>query len=482
MQHSSSSAEHPDERWWLSALIVTIGLFYGLTLRTGHNWGDDFAMFIHHAKNIVEGKPYADTGYVFNPYHPGFGPNAYPPVFPLLIAPVYRWLGVNLEAMKMEAIPFLLVSLIFWYKVFRKSLSVSWSLLVVALIGLHPEVWDFKDNVLVDFYFLFFLSASFYMIQALREDHSLAHQWSHGCLLGFFFYLACGTKTLGIALVISLILGDIWQWKKPKVGHITALLVCTGLLGIQYLILGTDSRLQQDALTTFHSTYQNLIWYTEEFCALWHNGYSKTITVGLFGVLSLFVLKGYVYSVKKGITALELFPWIYMLPVLLYPWSGAFRLIMPLLPLYCFYMVLGMQHTRVKDSYRWAYPVLFGAIFCTYISRYTSLPWGPYEGGVTAPEAVQLFTYVRDHTAQNDLVVCLKPRAIALFTGRRATVYHESTPAAPLWKFLRDSQANYLLETHDDAPHYRRFIQDHSRDLILIFSNIDFKLWKIRAL
>ena len=51
-------------------LILLIALFYGLTIRQGHEWGDDFAMYIHHAENIAAHRPYAATGYIYNPNGP----------------------------------------------------------------------------------------------------------------------------------------------------------------------------------------------------------------------------------------------------------------------------------------------------------------------------------------------------------------------------------------------------------------------------
>src|SRR5690349_7572200 len=64
----------------LAALLVLIGLFHALTLRPGHDWGDDFAQYIHHAKNIALGIDYNQTGYIWNPSFPMLGPQTYPPV------------------------------------------------------------------------------------------------------------------------------------------------------------------------------------------------------------------------------------------------------------------------------------------------------------------------------------------------------------------------------------------------------------------
>ena len=72
----------------ISLILVGIFTFYATTIRAGHVWDDDAAMNILHARNIAEGRPYADTGYIFNPEYARLGPSSYLPGFPLLIAPI----------------------------------------------------------------------------------------------------------------------------------------------------------------------------------------------------------------------------------------------------------------------------------------------------------------------------------------------------------------------------------------------------------
>ena len=96
----------------LSVLLVCFGVFYTATIRDGNYWSDDYALYVHHAQNIAEGRPYADTGHVYNRDVTDYSPSAYPPVFPLLLAPVYRACGLNLHAMKVEEVVILLLTLL----------------------------------------------------------------------------------------------------------------------------------------------------------------------------------------------------------------------------------------------------------------------------------------------------------------------------------------------------------------------------------
>jgi hypothetical protein len=78
------------------AILVVACVFQLLSIRDGQPWGDDFAQYIAHARNLVEGRPYGDVGVLRAGQF--LGPAEYPPVFPLMLAPVYCLFGPNLTA------------------------------------------------------------------------------------------------------------------------------------------------------------------------------------------------------------------------------------------------------------------------------------------------------------------------------------------------------------------------------------------------
>jgi len=86
-----------------AALVAGVAVFLVSTLRKGHNWDGDYALYIMHAENIVAGRPYGATGYIFNPQN-WIHPAAYPPGLPLLLAPVYRLAGLDLQRMKLVGV------------------------------------------------------------------------------------------------------------------------------------------------------------------------------------------------------------------------------------------------------------------------------------------------------------------------------------------------------------------------------------------
>src|ERR1700746_244095 len=75
---------------WEWAVIAIIAVAYLATLTGGHPiLGGDYAAYIMHASNLAEGRPYADLHFIPNPEAMWFIPaNGYPPVYPLLLAPI----------------------------------------------------------------------------------------------------------------------------------------------------------------------------------------------------------------------------------------------------------------------------------------------------------------------------------------------------------------------------------------------------------
>ena len=145
-------------------VIVVLAGFYLTTLRSGHEWGDDFSLYVAHARNVVEGRPYADTGYVYNPYFPSLSPRTYPPIFPLLLAPVYAVFGLNLAAMKILVVLLFAAFLGVLAMTLRPRLSPPLVAGCLLVVGLNPFLWQHKDRLLSEVPFLLFAYLALYCL------------------------------------------------------------------------------------------------------------------------------------------------------------------------------------------------------------------------------------------------------------------------------------------------------------------------------
>jgi len=458
------------------------------TIRDGHDWGGDFSMYIHHAKNIAEGLPYDDTGYIVNPFNPTYGPKTYPPVFPLLLAPIYKWFGFNLHAMKMELIVIFMLSLYMIYLAFRNEIPIKYNACIILIIGLNPFFWDFKDNIMSDIPFLFFMYSSLFLLDHYNRsrDKDPSNRSSNilqAVLLGFLFYLTYGTRTIGIFFLISFIIYELMHFKRLT-------FLCVLVVGTFFplaLLQNTLEPGQTSYITQYEinpiSIFQNVRGYFFSFSLPWDNGYSRIIKFMVFVFFSLFSLCGFLTKARGKWTLLEIYLILYFIVIIMWPSFQAERFLIPVFPLYIYYAFVGLQ--RVTSGQREITKsvimiALMVIILGSYLAKYTRVDYGPIKEGILKRETVELFEYVKRGTSKKDVFVFWKPRVLALFTGRRASCYHETEKDADLRAYFQRIGSTYIIETiYWDEPYFRDYIQRNLKDLELVYHNSGFRVFKI---
>ncbi|MFN8574008.1 MAG: hypothetical protein U0132_18265 [Gemmatimonadaceae bacterium] len=113
-----------------------------------HQWGflptmtdGDYAQYILHAKALVEGRGYTDTGYIFTPFTFLVGPPAQPPGLPLLLAPVVALFGTNLILLKsvvvLSAVAYSLIAANYFGR--RESVWVGATVALVTSLALQTQ-------------------------------------------------------------------------------------------------------------------------------------------------------------------------------------------------------------------------------------------------------------------------------------------------------------------------------------------------------
>lgn len=468
----------------LSATLLAIGAFYVSTLRAGHYWGGDFSQYIHHARNIALGRPYGDTGYIFNPFAPEIGPPTYPPVFPLLLAPIYYWFGLNLAAMKLALVVVFLLSLLLIFQTFSSSLPPLWSLIVVAIVGFNPFFWEFKDQILSDMPFLLTVYLFLFLLSRAHSSESVSPRLHHGLVIGISLYLAYGTRSLGIALLPCLFVWALHRCRRaPRLG-ILAAAVFLGLGFLQTMLIHSDSGYLLQFRPTVATILRNLVTYPKSLATLWDNGYSHPLQALVLGALSLLALLGYVGTLRRRPSPPEAFPLAYGSILLLWPSNQGIRFLIPLIPLYIFYTLIGVRMIGRK-WFRRPVPLLvvMGAIVTTYAARYTTEQYGPLTEGVSKTESVELFGFVRSHTSENDVFIFAKPRVLSLFTGRKASGYHADKNDGAILHYFAAIHATYLVVSGlfaSDTVFLRPFVSRNRHRLSLVFKNPDFEVYRLR--
>jgi 4-amino-4-deoxy-L-arabinose transferase-like glycosyltransferase len=462
---------------YLALLILAIASFYFVTIREGHSWGDDFAMYVMQAHNIADATPFSSTGFIYNPRNP-LGPVAYPPVFPILLAPVYKVFGLNFVFMKATVIAFFVGALVMLCLLFKDELSAPQLFSLVAVLGFNPFFWDFKDNVLSDFPFLFFLGLALLLHKRIASNGADWFIW--GLLLGFAIYCAYGTRSLGGLLLPAFTVADVLRSRRISPPTLTAAAIFIFLATLQQLLVPDVSSYVGDLRPTPALVISNLERYPQALGAIWLNGHSRLLASGLLALASMIAVLG-VARLNVQLIALELFVFGYAMVITVWPYSQGTRFLIPVIPAYILYIMRGLQ-TVSKRWPRLSPPlaaILAGAILITYVGEYSVLKWRQITPGVGTLGSQAAFKFIRTDTPSNAVLVAEKPRAVALFTGRRATVYDEGAQDDDLMRYLDEIHASYALIGPTPRGYWPDFIRRHPDRFIRVFSNSDLSIYRI---
>jgi len=474
--------------WLPLVLVLLIGLFYLTTLRTGHDWGDDFAMYVQQARNIVEGQPLAQSGYIYNPLYPQLGPPAYPPVFPFLLAAVYKFQGLNWIALKtVPMISFLaaLGFLAFW---FGQELKPGSLLVLLAILGLNPFFYAFKDQIVSDFPFLFFVVTALVLLERCHKQASGLRV----LLAGLSISLCLATRAVGVLLLPTFLLCESLRERRITAAAIRVGLVA-GVLMSLYLWTFNGSASYLDQLHINLSTVrQNLyiqLWHI--YKDLWGNGCSPALAAALTVSLGLLAILGYLFRLRRGWDLREVFVPVYVIAVILWPTENDFRLLIPVIPFCFFYVAVALEGAELASNARpwlaWlrraGTPALLALITVSYAEAYAHLEYGPIKQGVSDPHFVEVCAYVATHAAPDSRFIFEKPRILSLLTRRSASGYYDAKDPGELWQYSRAIGASYWIlsrTSYRDQLYLRPVLNCYSSQLDLVFSNSGFDMYQSR--
>jgi len=473
------------------AIIVLVCAFYLLTVRAGQPWGDDFAMYILEARNLAERAPLSETGYIYNPSNPSVGPKLYPPVFPVLLVPGYLIGGLNnLTPMKVEIVVFFVAILVVLWRGLGTDLPPPHRAAMLAIVGFNPLLWAYKDGIISDIPFTFFLYVTLALADRFVGDWgSAAKSFWRSLALGGLVYLCYGMRTIGIVLVPALVLFAAAYWRRggPPVAGATTLGLFLCL--VQRKFLGGEStyldQLDFSLLKLGKSVVANVLTYGWSLSSFWENPYTKILRDIIFIAVTCLALLAYFRRVKTTPRIYEIFLPIYLAVVLLWPNPGGARYLIPIVPLYVYYSLEGTEILKrwlqIRRTEAILVPLLV-LIFVSYGAEFAHSDFGPFKEGIGKKETIELFSFIKSNTSPKDVFIFRKPRALALFTGRSASVYPESQIGTEVCRYSQTIGATYLIKAPAiDDPNFDEFLIKELPAKQLVFANSDFRVFHIRS-
>ena len=536
----AAAQARPD--WWRIGRHVTValvGVFFLSTLRQGHSWGDDFAQYLQHANNIAQSTPYAATGYIYNPQNAIVGPQAYPPAYPAALAPVAALDGANLNAYKALGVFLFLIALLFVARLFSYDLSATNLWICLTIIGFSPVYWDVKDGIMSEHLFMpLWYAALLAADDWYRRQKLYGSQTLHGIILGLLIFLTCATRTVGIVLLPVVVVCEALIARRVTRVGVFSLATAISLLAVERLILPASGAgyLEQLKGISVSQLLANAYSDTTSFSLIWQNGHwtgvRKIAGAGFALLAAIGFLRANVWRPTPLGTAMA----AYFAVIVVWPSADGLRMILPLLPAYVFYLLVGAnslsltatrraflkvgasQHCQewpegsacpatdtrssVKIAEKFPYDFkafglhasiqLIGSLalllfsLLSFGAAYSAADFGPLKGGIETPAARELFEFVRTHTEPADVCVFFKPRALALYTGRRSSAFPLGRDEEELWQYADSIGAKFIIvrldsaDRTDDDQTSEMTARFAARDVEEMFDNSTFRVYRRR--
>lgn len=414
-----------------SIFVFILGLF---CIDSGHNWSDDFALYISQTQALLEGdtKNLLKANYFAMEHsYAHVGPYLYPTGFPILLLPIYAIFGLNFWVLKVYCLLFLIASIPLVYQIIRQlGCSTNQALSVTLLVAFNYHFIRFSDHVLSDLPFFFFSLLSYYQIQ--KQSYKSLLQ---ACLLGILIFFTYNIRDIGIVLLPCLL---VYQWQaykqSKKFSFLLALLPYFVFIMAWILRWFYSPSVPSKQLSLLSETSLEIIWNNVYYYALLIGNYflifrgiPLIIQVLISGVFISLMLLG-IYKKGKQQPALLTYLGATIGIYLIWISFQGMRFLFSILPFVVYFVVEGIRGLPVPA--RLQRFLVVGLILSSlsqslFISYYY---WNTNTNEAYSSEMQEIYLYIQENTPSEALIVFHKPRALRLFTDRNAV--QKPIPAA----------------------------------------------------
>ncbi|MFM8433171.1 MAG: hypothetical protein ACKOA1_10280, partial [Bacteroidota bacterium] len=173
-------------------------LFLGTWSR--HDWGDDFAQYLIQSRNIVENKSQTDNGLVFPESGDHYAVTAYPVGFPLLLAPVYVFFGLDMMPYFLLLSVLLISSGLLLFNYFNQHRPAFLSLIIVLAFCFNRYVLEWKWQILSDIPFLLGVVMTWVCWKPEKKSWKIALTW------GLFCAFLSSVRIVGVTIPVAMVL------------------------------------------------------------------------------------------------------------------------------------------------------------------------------------------------------------------------------------------------------------------------------------
>lgn len=471
---------------WAPLLLAVVFFVLYLNLRRpGLEWGDDWAMYVSHGRNLATGHTYLDTGFLHDRLTASYSPSSSPPVFPALLALVYRRRGFDVDAFKALSALIAALSLLPIALWFRASLGFWGSMLVVALIGGSIGYLDQISGISTDLICVLFLYWFFVVHRWISE-----RSWDKrrpllaASLVLAPVLLAVFTRIAALPMAGALVVHEVCRNRR-----FTRFCVYF-VLGF-VLLFAAISRVFPGGVSYWAGFHiepmrylANAIGYAKAAASTWAPHF-QSLRVLSFSVFTLLAAYGLWRRLPRGIGVQEWFLVLHLLMLTFYTSGHGYRYLLPIIPIYVGYALEGAWAVAsgVPPSSRRA--VVFcgvGILLAMPVGNIIACDRQPFQEGPDRPLYRHLLAYVLENTAADSRFVLWKPRLFTLLTGRRAGFYLRTDDEPLFLHNLSERRIDYLV-LYKRSPADEQWLAAkirHGPDVFpTLYDNAEFSLHKV---
>jgi len=447
-----------NQRTWIPLLLLVAAVLftYFYDLQPGYPWGGDAALLVMHARNLATGQPYARTPYVYDDEAWMEGTPSFPPGLPLLLAPVYRWKGLDLDFMRRCTVVLLALALIPVFYFMRQWLSPWWALAAVAFTATNRFSLTMLMGILSE---PLYLCVSFAALVAAgwayRTGRTESSPWLCGLLVGVLAGYTDWTRSIGITLMAGVALYDLYRCRRVTRFLIAAALACGAMIVASNLILHSDVHYRTQFRPSLALALVHWKQYVTGSMELWLGIPGRWPRIGLWLATTGLALHGLRLKLRReGPGPVEFYLPCYF-AVLGFYWIANTRYLVPIMPVYFLYAFYGLAEVWT----RLARPVprlaagavlLLMALAVTRGIAYADRT--PMADGVHTATYREALDYIRSRTPAGARIASDSARFLALFTGRSSLYYPVQEDLPAIAAFLQRMHADRVLinKRHDE--------------------------------
>ena len=441
-------------------LLFISGYFLFSSITPGHNWGGDFAAYMHQGKALANGSLDHLRMLVQHRIESStdefvIGPDFYPWGFPALLAIVISVFGESLFAMKALIVCFVLGIQVVTFYLLRGRAPLIICFSIAFAFGMNSFVFGFKDSILSDLPFTFFSLLTLLLCQRFlleKRNPSILNLLS----LGLAMTAAFSIRTQAIALLPTVALLQLIGRTDFKM-HPSPLALFGGLKQVRvrdfipYAVFAVSVSAVTAILSNpiesysgtgqiysgpgfFEKTLHSISRGLEYYGVLPKQLFQASSFIYVFVIVPLLVV-GVVRGATKN-TDLLIFVVFNMLVLLVFPGRQGLRFILPLIPFLFFFLIIGASEVAKLLRFRKSRalsektvgtvlaivlavaicgPTLAVSVQNQFADNDTVIEPGPY-----MTDSAEVFEYIKNYTKKDESIVFWKPRVLTYYTDRKS--------------------------------------------------------------